>query len=290
MAIDIGYLAASFGGGVLGACLGGLPAFILTGFVVMVGVAASFFGGPEAANIIGGVAFGPVLGPYVAFAGGVAAATYASTRDFEVAGKDIGTPLAQLNNPGVLFVGGIFGVIGYLLFTLWNSLGLKTDTGGLTVAISAIIARAVFYQEGPLGTLTEEARTKGGLFAVTEGHCWLPWQSDWGQVALIGVGFGLAAGLLGIVTGQPVLAFGISAASLVFLRFAPGFPVTHHITLPAATAAFATGSVWMGGLFGLLGAILGEVAARSFYNYGKNHIDPPAVSLVITNTIIQLLL
>ena len=39
MAIDIGYLAAAFGGGVLGACLGGLPAFIMTGFVLMVGIA-----------------------------------------------------------------------------------------------------------------------------------------------------------------------------------------------------------------------------------------------------------
>ena len=100
----------------------------------------------------------------MAFAGSVAAVTYASSRGFEVAGKDIGTPLAQLNNPSVLFVGGIFGVIGYLLVTLWNTLGLKTDTGGLTVAIWVIIARAVFYQEGPFGTLTEEAKAKGGLF------------------------------------------------------------------------------------------------------------------------------
>ncbi len=290
MAIDIQYLAAAFGGGVLGACLGGLPAFIMTGFVLMVGIAAGFFGSPEAANVIAGVGFGPVLAPWVAFAGGVAACTYASSRGLEVAGKDIGSPLAQLNNPGVLLVGGVFGVIGWLLFSLWNALGLMTDTGGLTVALSAIIARAAFYQEGPFGTLTEEARSKGGLFAVTEGHCWLPWQSDWAQVAMIGVGFGLTGGLVGIVTGQPVLAFAISAASLVFLRFAPGFPVTHHITLPAASAALATGSIWMGALFGLLGAIFGEVAARTFYNYGKNHIDPPAVSLVITNTIIQLLL
>ena len=45
----------------------------------------------------------------------------------------------------------------------------------------------------------------------------------------------------------------------------------------------------MGALFGLLGALAGEVAARCFFNYGKNHIDPPAVSLVITNTIISFL-
>ena len=54
---DIGYLAASFGGGVLG-LLEDYYFYILTGFVVMVGVVASFFGGLKAANIINGVAFG----------------------------------------------------------------------------------------------------------------------------------------------------------------------------------------------------------------------------------------
>ncbi|HKM38870.1 MAG TPA: hypothetical protein VJ036_01220, partial [bacterium] len=233
MGIDIQFLAAAFGGGVLGAALGALPAFIMTGFTLLAGIAAGYFGSPEAANVIAGVGFGPVLAPWVAFAGGVAAASYASSRGMEIEAKDIGTPLAQLNNPGVLLVGGIFGVIGWLLFSLWNMLGLPTDTGALTVALSAMIARGVFLQEGPLGTLTEEARAKGGIMSVTEGHCWLPWQSDWGQVAMIGIGFGFAGGLIGIVTGEPVLGFAISASSLVFLRFAPGFPVTHHITLPA---------------------------------------------------------
>ena len=80
MAIDIQYLAAAFGGGVLGACLGGLPAFIMTGFVLMVGIAAGFFGSPEAANVIAGLVLDRV-GTLVAFAGGVAACTYASSRD-----------------------------------------------------------------------------------------------------------------------------------------------------------------------------------------------------------------
>ena len=183
-------------------------------------------------------------------------------------------------------------MIGYLLNTLWVSMGLKTDTVAFTVALSAILARAVFLGEGPFGALPAEMRDKGfgGRFTITEGHCWLPWQKDFGQLVVLGLGFGLAAGLLAVTTGQPVFAFGISAASLVFLEFGPGWPVTHPIPLPAALAAAATHSVIMGGVFGIIGALLGELAARLFYNYGKNHIDPPAVAIATATTLVLLFL
>jgi hypothetical protein len=292
MAIDVSALIASFGGGVVGAAVGGLPSFILTGFVVLAGVAAGFFGQPQAAALLNSVAFGSFLGPHIAFAGGVAAAAYAARKGLDVTGKDIGVPLTKFNDPGVLVVGGVFGILGYLINALWVSMGLKTDTVALTVAVSAIIARAVFLGDGPFGSLPAELKDKGfgGRFVVTEGHCWLPWQKDFGQLVVLGLGFGLAAGILAIATGQPVLAFGISAASLVFLEFSPGFPVTHHITLPAALAAAATNSVIMGGVFGILGALFGEFFARLFYNYGKNHIDPPACAIALATTLVLLFL
>ncbi len=40
-----------------------------------------------------------------------------------------------------------------------------------------------------------------------------------------------------------VLGFGMAAASLVFLQFGTQIPVTHHIVLPAAVAAAASGSI-----------------------------------------------
>jgi len=292
MAIDINALVASFGGGIVGAAMGGLPAFILTGLAVLAGVAASFFGQPQAAQIIGSVAFGPFLGPHVAFGGGVAAAAYAARKGLDITGKDIGVPLTKFNDPGVLLVGGVFGVIGYLLNAFWVGMSLKTDTVALSVAVSAITARAVFLGDGPFGSLPAEMKEKGfgGRFVITEGHCWLPWQKDFGQLVVLGLGFGLAAGILAVATGQPVLAFGISAASLVFLEFGPGWPVTHHITLPAALAAAATQSVIMGGVFGIVGALLGEFFARLCYNYGKNHIDPPACAIALATTLVLLFL
>ncbi len=66
------FLLAAFGGGVFGAAIGGQPAFIFTGFMVMIGVANSLAGGGF--DFLGNVAFGPVFGPHISFAGGAAAA------------------------------------------------------------------------------------------------------------------------------------------------------------------------------------------------------------------------
>ncbi|MCG0276540.1 MAG: hypothetical protein L5655_10360 [Thermosediminibacteraceae bacterium] len=291
MTIDVGHLLASFGGGIIGAAIGGLNSFIMTGILVLAGVAAGFFDQPQAGAILNSVAFGPMFGPHIAFAGGVAAAAYASEKRLDVNAKDIGVPLVKLNRPDVLVIGGVFGVIGYLLNTLWVSMALKTDTIALTVTLSNMLARGLFCKEGPFGTLTDDLKNKGfvGRFVIKEGYCWLPWQKDFMQLFVIGLGFGLPSGVVGVATGQPVLAFGIAGAYLIFLAHKPGFPVVHHVMLPAALAAHATGSVLMGGVFGILGALLGELAARLFYNYGKSHIDPPAVAIAILTTIILFL-
>jgi hypothetical protein len=58
------------------------------------------------------VAFGPVFGPHIAFAGGVAAAAYAARRGELDDGADIITPLAGLATLDVLLVGGVFGAAG----------------------------------------------------------------------------------------------------------------------------------------------------------------------------------
>ena len=68
--MDAMAVIAAFGGGVLGAAMGAVPVFILTGLLAILGVAAAAGGGSELIQ----VAFGPVLGPHVSFGGGVAAA------------------------------------------------------------------------------------------------------------------------------------------------------------------------------------------------------------------------
>jgi hypothetical protein len=136
----------------------------------------------------------------------------------------------------------------------------------------------------------------------------LPHQYKWGEVAGIGLIAGLLGGYAAVETGSPFLAFGISAASLLFLNLGVvRFPVTHHMTLPASTAALAVvasgegvqeallmnGSdvtaILVGGLFGLICAVFGEFFQRVFYAHGDTHVDPPAAAIVFGTALIALL-
>ena len=75
-------LVASFGGGIIGAYMGALPAFILTGVIAIAGAVAAMAGGAD--MTVGFIAFGSYLGPHIAFAGGVAASAYAGkTKNWE---------------------------------------------------------------------------------------------------------------------------------------------------------------------------------------------------------------
>jgi hypothetical protein len=60
--LDLALLLAAFAGGLFGAAIGGLPAFVFTDFAVLVGVMAgigdSEFNVPAAPNDPKGIAFG----------------------------------------------------------------------------------------------------------------------------------------------------------------------------------------------------------------------------------------
>ena len=111
-----------------------------------------------------------------------------------------------------------------------------------------------------------------------------------------------------VETGSAFLAFGISAASLLFLNLGvEKFPVTHHITLPASTIALAvmaqgeaveaaalTGAsevtaLLSGALLGLICALFGEWFQRIFYAHGDTHWDPPAAAIVFGTLLIAVL-
>ena len=110
MTFDVMALLLAAGGGFFAAAIGGLHAFIFTGFAVLAGQAILMGGG--SGDFLSFVAFGPLFGPHIAFAGGVAAVAYAARTDKEVGGKDIGVPLISLERPDVLLVGAGFGMIG----------------------------------------------------------------------------------------------------------------------------------------------------------------------------------
>lgn len=249
-------IAAAFGGGVFAAAVGGLPAFIMCGILVLIN-------NPD-------MAFGPYFGPHISFAAGVAAAAYAGKKDL-TAGNDILTPLLKFNNAPVLLVGGLFGAGGLIVQKLLASAAIPTDTVALTVGLSGIVARLVFGN--------------GKLFGAYA----LPDKNSAAALLMLGLGVGLISAYATIVTKNVLLGFGIAATSLIMVQFMGVGPVTHHLALPAAVAAATTGNLWIGALFGILGAFLGDFVGKTF-NSGNTHVDPPAISIAILTTIILVFL
>ncbi|SOC20446.1 hypothetical protein SAMN05877809_11212 [Rhodobacter sp. JA431] len=285
-------LLVAFGGGIFGAAIGALPAFTFVGFLTMIGVAIQLAVAPEATDFFG-IPFG-AFGPHTGgFAAGVAAAAYAAKKGKLDSGRNIVTAGMGLNSPDVLLVGGIFGVVGYLIFwalTFVPSFGeglAFSDLPAVGVVISAFIARFLWGTCGFCG----KADPGRGFFHPTDATKWLAFQSSFAQIGVIGLGGGLLGGWLGVSYGVPgaLLAFGIAASSLLFLTLGVLTPVSHHIMLPAALAGVASGSVVWGAVIGILSAFLGEFFARAFLCHGDTHVDPPACAIAVMTFVVNLL-
>ncbi len=284
---DIGFhhLLLAFAGGVLGAAFAALPAFAICGIFVLLGVALTFTG--AGGLFLNNIAFGSIVGPQAAFAGGVAAAAYAGSKKYLDTGRDICTALTGLNKPDVLLVGGIFGSLGVALVWVFQTLipwgwnGFHwTDSVGLTVVTSAVIARLMFGQTGLFGKVPEgENRWKPSVQ-----NAWLPQMFSNLQILVLGLSFGLISSYLALIVGFDhggvVIGFGLSAVSLFLMQGGFAIPATHHITLIAAGACAASGGslIW-GAIFGILAAFAGEYLSRLFLIYGDTHIDPPAFAI-----------
>jgi len=299
-------LLLAAGGGFFGAAIGGLHAFIFTGFMGLVGMAIIMAGGsPEFLNY---VAFGPVFGPHIAFAGGVAAAAYAARQSEDVGGKDIGIALVSLDRSVVMVVGAVFGMFGYLVQTGIAAIpgfGGLTDSVALTVFISAIVVRLAIGRTSLTGDLPEGSGW--GRFAPRDGVAWIRYHERFGQLTVLSLFVGLlAAGVaLRLEAYYPnsegfgqLLMFSVSAVSLLFLSLGISFPVTHHITIIAGLGATtflpivggnAVVAALIGMVFGVLSGLLGEVCARVFHNSGNTHFDPPAAAIWPMTTVILLL-
>lgn len=273
-------LLAAIAGGAVGAAIGGNYAFVMTGFMVL----ASWGIFAATGNTFGFdyLAFGPFFGPYVAFAGGVAGAIYATYKGYMTDGKDVNSPLAGLGKPDVLFVGSIFGVFGYLLQIGIANLpwfGKHTDSVALTVLISGLVARWAFggvkkqkLFSGSLhnpelfheGATSFPAKIKPG----PNGR-WLEWQEKPSQLLTIGSLFGIFAASASLFLASNVGAhfaaqglpstlaaanassfpFAISAIIILFLITNRNMPVQHHVTITAGLGAVHFYPILMGGTF-----------------------------------------
>lgn len=272
-------IIAAFGGGVIGAYIGALPAFILTGFVAIAGGTAALAGASDLT--VGFVAFGAYLGPHVAFAGGVAAAGYAGKTKKLGSGTDILSSLYGTGDPMTLMVGGIFGLAGMIIFQLLAAISLPSDLPGTTVVILAIITRFMFGSTGLIGKYEGEGKRE--YFTGGKGFfC----------NVVLGLGIGAAIGFVSaqmfnigtdpvLMKSFPIVCFGIAAASLIFTQTGFACPATHHIAYPAACAAVWSGNPIMGVVFGILGAVIGDFVLKTFNSHCDTHIDPPATTIMI---------
>lgn len=312
-------LIAALAGGAFGAALGALPSFVFTGFVVFLGEGLAILeraiggldvvpSGELATGITGTIGFGPVTGPHIAFAGGVAATAYAGRKYPEMEpndwdyhfGKDI--LYAFGTKPDILAVGAVFGALGMLITQGLDGVGFPTDNIALSVVATAFLARLAFgypivgrvsgssiLDMSPFEREETRVAADGGTESdrlATEP--WLPHQYEWAGVTAIGIVGGLLGGFIWLETGSIFLGYAISAMSLLFLNLGvEKIPVTHHITLLGSTgaviAAAAIGSepivLLVAGAFGAISALIGELSQRVFYSHSGTHVDPPAMAI-----------
>lgn len=275
---------AAFGGGVMGAALGALPMFIMTGFIGFIGAAIQMSGASDDLlnTFVGNIIFGPLTGPHIAFAGGVAAAAFAAHRaeSLEV-GSDILTPLFKTKSASVMMIGGCFGIIGYLAHYGLVEAGYPANPIATSVIISGIIARALFGHKG-LATrksikdkeavmLKEAAEAKVAFFDMKT--------SGMNFVIVIGIGFLFS--YLGLKTGVAELGFYFSAASLILLQFGYSIPLTHHITLTCSIAALKSGSMFIGVVFAIVSWIVAELWEKFVNSKDDTWLDTPSASIFI---------
>jgi hypothetical protein len=298
MELDWQTALGALAGGLFGAAIGGLPAFIFTGFLALLGIAFPLLGAEY--NFLGQITFGPTFGPHVTFCGGAAAAAYAARVGKLESGRDIATPLAGTADMAILGVGAAFGLLGYVAVEALRAIDFmtsNTDVIALVVALSNVLARVMFGRTGVFGKLSDEARQRGRL-RTGDDASWVQWQEGWKESLVLGGALGLMAAWLATQAGavapdiaRMIVPFGyaLSAISLIFLAFDRPVPVTHHMTLMGALGAVALDNFLWGAVFGILAALIGELFSRLFLIHGDTHIDPPAWAIFPVTTIILVL-
>lgn len=293
---------SAFGGGMLGAALGGIPAFVFTGLTVI----AAVFSGDAGAPVINMLCFGPIFGPHVAFGGAVAATAFAKRKGLVENGQNLAMPLFGVGDYRVLLVGGVFGLINYLIQFIYSKLlgnvvfGLEgwTDTVALTVFTSGIIVRCIMTKSG----LT-------GKYTGTEKRQFFPRGKRLQFLAITGLGVGIAVSGFAVYLGQLAqkgseaalyifnnignIGFALAAVSLIFVCMGQYMDSWHHTAVTSATTAMIIFAGTMNPVAAMISAIVvavivsiaNECALLTFNSYADSHIDPPATVIMIMQLI-----
>ena len=281
-------ILAAFGAGVLAASIGAVNAFIMTGIRAIIAGVTACAGVADGVSSV--IAFGTVLGPHMSFAAGAAATAYAKKKGYIDNGCALGQGLTYLGKADVLVVGGVFGIIAYLIadFVVAKIFGglipYGTDNPGMTVVISGIIARLCFTDNGVKSanpTLMSKGADLSALLVRAAGL----------SLAVGGTGAALAAAGASLA-GYNLIIFGLAAVTLIF----PGMGSWHHIgiisayaTMIAVGAGMAAGGVVVMALVaGLVVAILCNMENCLINTGVDSHIDGEGFSICIMTIVLNI--
>lgn len=280
-------ILAAFGAGALAASIGAVNAFIMTGILAIVAGVGTCLGVDT--GFTAAVAFGTVLGPHMSFAAGAAATAFAKKKGYIDNGCALGQGLAFLGKADVLVVGGVFGIIAYLIadFVVAKIFGglipFGTDNPGMTVVISGIIARLCFTDNG-IKSKNPTLLAKGdALVALLVRAIALSLMAGGTGVALDAAGYSLG--------GYNLILFGLAAVSLIF----PGMASWHHIGIISGYATMIGVGAGLGGFGVVILAVVAGVAAALLCNMENclintevdSHIDGEGFSICIMTIVLN---
>ena len=144
------------------------------------------------------------------------ATAYAGTKH-EIRGVETSRSLAFTNDPKVLLVGAIGGVLGYLIFAFENYFSFPVDTGAVSVILVGVLGRILFNQEDTYNEKNLDFLEKAS-------------PSFWGFQFLIGLAVSTVMAYFAKETGLYTMVFNQCFNTYLALSD-PAFPATHHTTL-----------------------------------------------------------
>lgn len=262
--------------GIVGCIFGGTQTFIVMGFVGLFVYALQAVG--IQSEFLSETLMNTVFLPAIIFNAASVSTAYAA-RHYDIEGWDINHSLLFTHDPIVSLMGGLGGLIGYLVFTFARMINLPADQGSFSVILVGVLTRVLLGH----GHWTNPNAT---AYYQKEGPRYWAFQ----LVNAIGI-----CGLTAMVLSQmdPAfynIVFNISAALIllsIFDQQRRTYPTTHHETLVVAYAMAATGgNVVLSTCFGMLSNLIYLLFARYFNENCDTHIDPPAVAIEICSLIL----
>ncbi len=270
--MNLQYFVLAFFSGALGSMIGGTASFVMTGFIGILSVVLAASG--VNVTLFNDQFLNLVFMPCVCFNGACAAMAYsANVKHYGNNGADGNRSMYFTQDPTVLLVGGIFGVIGYSIYTLLTYLGFPADQGAVSVMTVGFIVRFLF------GTHKWKNRNANIIFRKEVRKLW-PFQICFAAVVAYVVAYFVD------LTGLTSIGFSVSALSLIFAFSHPDFPATHHISMVAGYAVMQTGNIFIAVLFGILAQLIFILFTQYFNTDLDTHIDGPAVAIATCSLII----